>query len=139
MKLTKSKLKQIIKEEADLLIKGFGKRTPKNIKWRLSQAAEDFDKFADAARNEEYHRISISTLEVILLHLKALEDHNMLYPDITEGYKSSHEEKAETGLDAESILLDLESLLDLNYHIFDNEEGVIINKAMDISNRKFRG
>lgn len=139
MKLTKSKLKQIIKEEADLLIKGFGKRTPKNIKKRLFDAAEDFDKFADAARNEEYHRISIPTLEVILLHLKTLEDHNMLYPDITEGYKSSHEEKAETGLDADDILSDFESLLDLNYHIFNDEETEIINNAMDIINNKFRG
>jgi len=53
-------------------------------------------------------------------------------------YMSSHEEKALPSQNADSILLDLESLLDMNYHIFTDAESSILEQALEIMN-KLRG
>ncbi len=54
-------------------------------------------------------------------------------------YMSSHEEKAAAGgIDADSVIDELESLLDLNYHVFSDTESGIIEQALEIIS-KLRG
>jgi hypothetical protein len=86
MKLTKSKLKQIIQEEltalpgstpedTEVLIPGYGKLTIRQIKNRIMR---DLPEIGERATAGDLRGIGISRLEIMSLFLKTLGKHNAL-------------------------------------------------------------
>ena len=164
MRVTKRQLRSIIKEQIlqekmgtdvyKVVMRTLSKQGPKTHQELLATLLSDYpgasdeelDRYIDSfeesgdiiydRRSQKYRQVN--NMKITKRQLKRIIKEEKAKSIKESRYMSSHEEKALPSQNADSILLDLESLLDMNYHIFTDAESSILEQALEIMN-KLRG